>query len=57
LSKTDIELNELVSEEQSLNFFTAAGAEVPPSLTMACHCTSCQRMSASAFVLTAVISP
>jgi hypothetical protein len=27
----------------------------PPLLTMACHCTGCQRMSASAFSLTAAI--
>ena len=28
----------------------------PPVITMACHCTGCQRMSASAFSLSAVIS-
>lgn len=28
---------------------------VPPLLTMACHCTGCQRMTASAFSLSAVI--
>ena len=27
----------------------------PPLLTMACHCTGCQRMSSSAFSLTAAI--
>ena len=27
----------------------------PPMLTMACHCTGCQRMSASAFSLSAAI--
>lgn len=27
----------------------------PPMLTMACHCTGCQKMTASAFTLTAVI--
>ena len=27
----------------------------PPVITMACHCTGCQRMSASAFSLSAVI--
>jgi len=27
----------------------------PPIITMACHCTGCQRMSASAFSLSAVI--
>ena len=27
----------------------------PPLLTMACHCTGCQRMSASAFSLSAAI--
>ena len=26
---------------------------VPPFLTMACHCTGCQRMTASAFSLSA----
>lgn len=29
--------------------------EAPPLLTMACHCTGCQRMSASAFSLSAAI--
>lgn len=29
-------------------------ATAPPILTMACHCTGCQRMSASAFSLTAM---
>ncbi|MGH8428823.1 MAG: GFA family protein, partial [Solimonas sp.] len=28
---------------------------VPPLLTMACHCTGCQRMSSSAFSLSAAI--
>ncbi|WP_066797722.1 GFA family protein [Sphingomonas soli] len=27
----------------------------PPVMTMACHCTGCQKMSASAFSLTAII--
>ncbi len=27
----------------------------PPLITMACHCTGCQRMSASAFSLTVVV--
>ncbi|MES2987985.1 MAG: GFA family protein [Pseudomonadota bacterium] len=27
----------------------------PPMITMACHCTGCQKMSASAFSLTAII--
>ena len=30
-------------------------ASAPPLLTMACHCTGCQRMSASAFSLGAAI--
>lgn len=30
---------------------------VPPLLTMACHCRGCQRMSASAFSLSAAIAP
>lgn len=29
--------------------------EAPPLLTMACHCTGCQRMSSSAFSLSAAI--
>ena len=29
------------------------GVTAPPLLTMACHCTGCQRMSASAFSLSA----
>lgn len=29
--------------------------EAPPLLTMACHCTGCQRMSASSFSLSAAI--
>lgn len=29
--------------------------EAPPLLTMACHCTGCQRMSSSAFSLTAAV--
>ncbi|HEX5419885.1 MAG TPA: GFA family protein [Gammaproteobacteria bacterium] len=29
--------------------------EAPPLLTMACHCTGCQRMTASAFSLSALI--
>ena len=29
--------------------------ETPPMLTMACHCTGCQKMSASAFSLSAAI--
>lgn len=29
--------------------------DVPPILTAACHCTGCQRMSASAFSLSAII--
>lgn len=29
--------------------------DAPPLLTMACHCTGCQRMSASAFSLSAAI--
>jgi hypothetical protein len=28
-----------------------------PLLTMACHCTGCQRMSSSAFSLSAAIPP
>lgn len=28
---------------------------VPPIVTLACHCTGCQKMSASAFSLTAII--
>ena len=27
----------------------------PPVITMACHCTGCQKLSASAFSLTAMI--
>lgn len=29
----------------------------PPMITMACHCTGCQKLSASAFSLTAMFSP
>lgn len=29
----------------------------PPLLTAACHCTGCQRMSSSAFSLTAMVPP